>query len=341
MNAKRPYRICVLPGDGIGKEVIPATVMLLQSLPKNQIDFEFTYDEVGYGFYQKSGTPLKDETLEKVRASDAALFGAITTPPNIPDYFSVIIRLRQRLDLYSNLRPTRFYPIAGAREGVDLMIFRENTEGLYSGIERVEDDGNTAITERIITRKGSERIIRAAFEYAKKNSRKKVTLVHKANVLRESDGLFKRIGQEISSHYSSIRFEEMIVDAMAMRLIKDPENFDVIVTTNLFGDILSDEASMLCGGLGFAASGNIGDNCAIFEPVHGSAPDIAGKGIANPYATVLAAKMMLEYLDESGSAAKIDNAVIGALKVLVLTKELGGKYTTSQVIDELIKRIRE
>jgi isopropylmalate/isohomocitrate dehydrogenase-like protein len=332
------YKICVLRGDGIGKEVVEEAVRVLQSLP---IEFEFTYADIGYGCYLKKGDSLPQETLDKIEQSDSALFGAVTTPPNIPNYSSPILRLRQKLDLYINLRPIKYYPLKDARKNVDLVIFRENTEGLYSGKEREEDDGNTAITERVITRKASERIIRAAFEYALANKRKKVTLVHKANVLRLSDGLFRKIGQEISEDYPDIEYNEMIVDAMAMRLIKDPENFDVIVTTNLFGDILSDEASMLSGGLGISASGNIGKSKSVFEPVHGSAPDIAGKNIANPIAAILAAKMMLEHLGEEDQAKKIEDAVVDAIKNNKLTPELGGNLKTKEVTDHIIGELKK
>lgn len=332
------YKITVLRGDGIGKEVVGEAVRVLQAL---EIDFEFDYAGIGYDCYKETGSSLPQKTIEKVRSSDATLFGAVTTPLNIENYSSPILRLRQELQLYINLRPTKYLPVKNARPNVDLVIFRENTEGLYSRKEHTEDNGDTAITERIITRKASERIIKAAFEYAVKNNRKKVTLVHKANIMRLSDGLFKKISQEISSEYPNINYEEIIVDAMAMRLIKDPENFDIIVTTNMFGDILSDEASMLAGGLGTAASGNIGDNNAVFEPVHGSAPDIAGKGIANPIATILATKMMLNYLGENKSAEKIENAVISAIENNMLTPDLQGTLNTKQVTDYIIGELKK
>ncbi|MFH1399013.1 MAG: isocitrate/isopropylmalate dehydrogenase family protein [Candidatus Woesearchaeota archaeon] len=332
------YRICVLPGDGIGREVVPEAVRVLQGLP---LDSEFVNAEAGYQYYQENGqlTPLPDLTLEKVRTADATLFGAVTTPPNVENYFSVIVKMRQMFELYANLRPSKTVPIKGCWKNVNLVIVRENTEGLYAGRERVEDNGNTAITERVITRKGSERIIRYAFDYAIKNKRKKVTLVHKGNVLRETDGLFRKVGLEVRTNYPNIEFEEMLVDAMAMRLIKDPESFDVIVTTNLFGDILSDEASQLVGGLGLAASGNIGDQTAIFEPVHGSAPDIAGKGIANPLAAILAAKMMLDYLGEKKYALRVEKAVNWVLKQRQVTPDLGGTLNTKQVTDAVLERL--
>src|SRR5215208_5593888 len=263
------YRICLLPGDGIGPEVIDLAEQVLQAL---RLDLEFTRADIGYGAYERSGTPLPDATLEEICRSSAALFGAVTTPPNLPDYFSPVVRMRQALELYANLRPCQSIPHASSRSNVDLMIVRENTEGMYSGIERLEENGNRAVTERVITRKGSERIIRKAFELARQTDRTSIHLVHKANILRQTCRLFRSVGLEVAADYPDIVMHEMLVDTCAMELIRAPEQFDVIVTTNLFGDILSDEASMLVGGLGVACSGNIGAETAVFEPVHGSAP---------------------------------------------------------------------
>src|SRR5262245_9059052 len=255
------HRICLLPGDGIGPEVIDCAEQVLRALP---FDLEFIRADIGFGEYERSGSPLPDSTLQAIRHADATLFGAVTTPPNIPNYFSPVVRMRQSLDLYANLRPTRSIPHESSRSNIDLILVRENTEGLYSGIERLEDDGNRAITERVITRKGSERIIRKAFDLARQTNRKSVHVVHKANVLRQTCGLFRSVAFEVAKEYPDITMQEMLVDTCAMELVREPEQFEVIVTTNLFGDILSDEACMLVGGLGIAASGNIGMDAAVF-----------------------------------------------------------------------------
>jgi homoisocitrate dehydrogenase len=330
------HRICLLPGDGIGPEVISCAEQVLSALP---LEFEFSHAEIGYETYQQLGTPLPDATLEKIRTASAALFGAVTTPPNIQGYFSPVVRMRQSLDLYANLRPIRSIPHASSRPGIDLIIVRENTEGLYSGIERLEDDGNRAITERVITRKGSERIIRKAFEIARQKNRKTVHLVHKANVLRQTCGLFRSVGLEIAKENSDIEMREMLVDTCAMELVRAPEQFEVIVTTNLFGDILSDEASMLVGGLGVASSGNIGADAAVFEPVHGSAPTLVGTGKANPIATILAAAMMLDHLGEKEQALRLQIAVESSIADGQLTPDLGGVLTTDQATKSIIQRL--
>jgi len=328
------YRICLLPGDGIGPEVIGQAARVLLAL---ELDLIFEQGEIGFGAYQKLGSPLPEETLSKIRAADATLFGAVTTPPNIPGYFSPIIRLRQSLDLYANLRPCQSLPHPASRSGINLVVVRENTEDLYSGIERVEDGGNRAISEMVITRKASEKIIRKAFELAIASSYKKVTVVHKANVLRETCGLFRRVALEIAPHYPDILMEEMLVDTCAMELVRDPGQFEVIVTTNLFGDILSDEASMLVGGLGVAYSGNIGSESAVFEPVHGSAPKLAGLHKANPIATILSAVFMLEYLGEHRPAARLRQAVMETIRLGQVTEDLGGFLSTEQAAESIIQ----
>ena len=328
------YRICLLPGDGIGPEVISQAARLLLALGLN---CSFDRGEIGYGAYQKLGTPLPDETLEKIRAADANLFGAVTTPPDIAGYFSPIIRLRQSFDLYANIRPCQSLPFAGSRPGIDLVVVRENTEDLYSGIERVEDGGNRAISEMVITRKASEKIIRKAFDLAESSGFKKVTVVHKANVLRETCGLFRKVALEIAPQFPNIVMEEMLVDTCAMELVRAPEQFEVIVTTNLFGDILSDEASMLVGGLGVAYSGNIGAGAAVFEPVHGSAPKLAGLHKANPVAAILSAGLMLEYLGKAALAARLRRAVLESVRLGQTTEDLGGSLTTEQATDAVIK----
>ncbi len=331
-----PYQITLLPGDGIGPEVIAAAETVLRALP---LEWTFTRAEIGLGAYERLGTPLPESTLEAIRQSDAALFGAVTTPPNLPGYFSPVVRMRQALDLYANLRPNRSLPHPSSRQGIDLVIVRENTEGLYSGLERVEDNGNRAITERVITRRGSERIVRKAFDLARQTGRTRVHLVHKANILRQTCGLFRRVALDVAAAYPDIELAEMLVDTCAMELIRAPEQFQVIVTTNLFGDILSDEACMLVGGLGVAASGNIGAEAAVFEPVHGSAPPLVGTGKANPTAAFFAAAMMLEYLGEAQSAVRLRNAVITCIAAGETTPDLGGTLTTSEMTEAVKSRM--
>ena len=331
------YRICLLPGDGIGPEVIDCAEQVLRALP---LDWEFTHADIGYSAHERVGTSLPDSTLDEICSSSAALFGAVTTPSNLPGYFSPVVRMRQLLELYANLRPCVSIPHESSRPNIDLVIVRENTEGLYSSIERLEDDGDRAVTERVITRKGSERIIRKALDLARQTNRKSVHVVHKANVLRQTCGLFRSVALEIAKEYPDITMHEMLVDTCAMELVRAPEQFEVIVTTNLFGDILSDEACMLVGGLGVAASGNIGIDAAVFEPVHGSAPTLVGTGKANPFATFLAAAMMLDYLNESESAERLRNAVNECIANNESTPDLGGSLTTSQVTEKVKFRMQ-
>ncbi len=330
------HRICLLPGDGIGPEVIACAKDVLTALP---LDFDFTECGIGFEEYQRSGSSLPDSTLQAIRHADATLFGAVTTPPAIPNYFSPVVRMRQSLDLFANLRPTRSIPHVSSRPNIDILIVRENTEGLYSGIERVEEGGDRAVTERVITRKGSERIIRKAFNLAKQTNRGTVHVVHKANVLRQTCGLFRSIAFEIAKEYPDIELKEMLVDTCAMELVRAPEQFEVIVTTNLFGDILSDEACMFVGGLGVAASGNIGADAAVFEPVHGSAPPLVGTGQANPVAMFLATAMMLDYLNEVESAGRLQRAVNECIANLETTPDLGGSLTTREATEKVIQRL--
>ena len=327
------YRICLLPGDGIGPEVIACAKQVLTALP---MELEFSEAEIGFSAYQRLGTPLPLSTLQAIRKAHATLFGAVTTPPNIPGYFSPVVRMRQELDLYANLRPCRSISHPSSRAGIDMLIVRENTEGLYSGIERLEDEGNRAITERVITRRGSDRIVRKAFDLARLNGRKSVHVVHKANVLRLTCGLFRKVALEVAIEYPDITLIEMLVDACAMEIVRAPEQFEVIVTTNLFGDILSDEACMFVGGLGVAASGNIGLEASVFETVHGSAPTLAGKGIANPTATFLAAAMLLEHIGETGQASRLRRAVETCIASGQVTPDLGGELSTQQMTEKVI-----
>ena len=330
----KSYRICVLPGDGIGPEVVGAATRVLDAMP---LRLSYDVGDIGYGSFLKHGFSLPEETLNKVLSADATLFGAVTTPPDIPNYSSPIIRLRKTGDLYANIRPCRSVPNPISRQGIDMVIVRENTEDLYVGIERVEENGDKAIGEMVITRRGSERIARAAFDLARQRGFKKVTIVHKANVLRQTTGLFRRVAYEVAKDFPEIQAEDMLVDTCAMELIRAPEQFQVIVTTNLFGDILSDEASMLVGGLGLACSGNIGEKAAVFEPVHGSAPKLVGLGKANPMATLLSAAMMLDYLGEGEQAERLRAAVIRAIASNQTTEDLGGSLTTFQVCDAIIR----
>ena len=318
------YQIAVIPGDGIGKEVMEATISVLDEL---NIDFDYVYGIAGDECNEEHGTPLPQETIDIIRDSDACLFGAAGETAA-----DVIVKIRQEMKMFANLRPVKSYPnTKSVFENVDFMIVRENTEGLYiANQEEESEDG--AIAKRIITREAEERIINYAFQYAKDNNRTKVTAVHKANVLKKTDGLFKEIFYEVAEKYPDIDTEDFYVDATAMYLVTQPQEFQVIVTTNLFGDILSDEGAGLVGGLGLTPSANIGADGALFEPVHGSAPDIAGQQKANPIAMMLSAIMMLRYLGENEAANKFDAAI---LKVLnegkTLTSDLGGSATTIEV----------
>ena len=273
------YQIAVIPGDGIGKEVMEATISVLDEL---DVDFDYIYGIAGDECNEEHGTPLPQETIDIVRDSDACLFGAAGETAA-----DVIVKIRQEMKMFANLRPVKSYPNTKSLfENVDFMIVRENTEGLYIA-DQEEETEDGAIAKRVITREAEERIIDYAFQYAKDNNRTKVTAVHKANVLKKTDGLFKEIFYEVSEKYPDIDTEDFYVDATAMYLVTQPQEFQVVVTTNLFGDILSDEGAGLVGGLGLIPSANIGADGALFEPVHGSAPDIAGQQKANPIAMLL------------------------------------------------------
>jgi homoisocitrate dehydrogenase len=274
--------------------------------------------------------------LNSIQTSDAALLGAVTTPPAIAGYFSPVVRMRQALDLYANVRPCRSLDHPSSRQGIDLVIVRENTEGLYSGIERLEADGERAVSERVITRRASRRIIQKAFGLARQEKRHKVTVVHKANVLRQTCGLFRQVALETASDYPDIALEEMLVDTCAMELIRQPEQFEVIVTTNLFGDILSDEACMLVGGLGVAYSANLGAATAVFEPVHGSAPNIAGQHKANPAAALFSTAILLSHIGEAAWASKLSEAIRTCIARGAVTPDMGGNMTTEQMTGEVL-----
>ncbi len=320
-------KVCLIPGDGVGNEVIPAAAEVLAALG---LRIEFTEAHAGFEYFKQSGDAIPDATLAAVEDCGVALFGATSSPSTkVQGYRSPILALRKAFDLYANLRPVQSLPGKFSRPNLDLLIVRENTEGLYAGRERL--DGDTAIAERVITRQGSTRIAKMAFEQARKRNQHSVTVVHKANVLKVTDGLFRECALEVAKDYPEITMKEMLVDAMAMRLVRDPENFDVLVTTNLFGDILSDEASALIGGLGVAPSANIGEKVAVFEPVHGSAPDIAGQGVANPIGAILSAALLLDHIGQGAQADRVRQAVNETVKQSVLTKDLGGTATTRDV----------
>ena len=321
------YKIAEIPGDGIGPDVIAAAVKVLETLEETRdLSFEFNRLVVGDELKERTGVALPPGTIDEIRKADVALFAAVGDTAR-----EVILPIRQQLDLYVNLRPAKVYPnVPHLKEDVDIVMVRENTEGIY---KMIGDRGDGwGINVRVITAKASERIARYAFEYAVKYDRKLVTSVHKSNVLNYSCGVFQEACQRVAEEYPNVEFNEVLVDACAMRLILRPEAFDVIVTTNLFGDILSDEAAGLVGGLGMTPSGNIGDDHAMFEPIHGTAPRLAGTGRANPMATILSAGMMLDWLGEKDSAAVIEKAVIDVLKeAKTLTPDLGGSAKTMDV----------
>ncbi len=328
------YDIAIISGDGIGQEVMESAEYLLDKL---DINFNFKYGEAGFECFNKNGTTLPEETIKIAKSSDATLFGASTSTPGQP---SPIINLRKELDVYANLRPIKSYKgVKSIKDNIDFIIVRENTEGLYCQIEYEDDD--RIIAERIITRKASEKISEIAFKLAKRRKKQnKVTCVHKSNVLKKTDGVFKESFYKVAKKYPQITTQDFYVDATAMYLITNPLNFDVIVSSNLFGDILSDESAGLVGGLGLAPSGNIGDENGLFEPVHGSAPDIAGKNIANPCSMILSTSMMLDYIGEKETALQINNAVENVVaKGKVLTPDLGGKSKTMEMTEAIVKEV--
>jgi len=337
------YRITLIPGDGIGPSIVEAAVQVIEAT-----GVKITWDRqlAGMAAVDHCGNPLPDETLDSIRANRLCFKGPLTTPVG-GGYRSVNVTLRQAFNLYANVRPAvSFEGTDTLYKNVNLMTVRENTEGLYAGIEHfIQVDGEKIAAESmaIVTRKGSERIIRYAFEYARKAQRKKVTLVHKANILKCTSGLFLEIGREIAKEYPDIEFDDRIVDACCMQLVMKPDSFDVIVTTNLFGDILSDLAAGLIGGLGLTAGANIGTDAAIFEAVHGSAPDIADKGIANPTAMILAGAMMLEHLGETAAARKIEQAVRDVIREgQTVTPDLkpGSPHGTRDIAEAIIARVK-
>lgn len=330
------YNITLIPGDGIGPEVMTAAKDVIDA---SGVEINWEIAEAGAKVIQEYGTPLPDYVIESIKKNKVAIKGPVTTPVG-KGFRSVNVGLRQALDLYANVRPVKTYTgIPSRYENVDLVIVRENTEGLYAGIEhKVGEEAAESI--KIITKKASDRIVEFAFDLAEKQSRKTVTAVHKANIMKLSDGLFLKCAKEVSEKHKSIEFSDMIVDAMSMRLVQTPENYDVLVMPNLYGDILSDMASGLVGGLGVVPGANIGHEMAVFEAVHGSAPDIAGQNIANPTAAILTGVMMLKYLGEYEAAEKIDNAVAEVLKEgKVVTSDLGGTAKTMEFAQEVINKM--
>ncbi len=360
------YRIALLPGDGVGRDVMEAAVVVLG---KTGLDAAFINGDIGWEFWRREGNPLPDRTLKLLRETDACLFGAITSKPKEDaaaelapqlrgkgySYFSPIVRLRQEFDLYTNLRPCKAYagnPL-NYRDDIDLVIFRENTEGMYAGVEfhplpaAVRDAlmvhpkmkafkdtplDEIAVSTRIMTKKGCRRIVKAAFEYARSNKRRSVTIVEKPNVLRETGGLMLTVSREVAREYPEVEFKEANVDAMCMWLVKNPHDYDVLVAENLFGDIISDLAAQLVGGLGFASSGNIGDRYAVFEPTHGSAPKYAGLYKVNPMAMLLAVQLMLGWLGEKEKAQSLEAAIAAVIKEgKFRTYDMGGASTTLEV----------
>ena len=300
------HRVTLIPGDGIGPEVITATRQVLEA---TGVEFDWDIQEAGTDVMERYGTPLPEALLASIRANKVALKGPITTPVGT-GFRSVNVAIRKALDLYANVRPARYMEgIPGFYKHVDLVVVRENTEGLYAGIEHDVIPDQAAESIRIITRRGSERIVRFAFEYARANARHKVTAVHKANILKATGGLFLRVAQQVADDYPDIAFEDRIVDNMCMQLVQRPQEYDVLVTPNLFGDIVSDLCSGLVGGLGMAPGVNFGDQLAVFEPVHGSAPMYGGQNKANPIATILSGAMMLRHLGEHPAAGRVEAAV--------------------------------
>lgn len=363
------YRIAWMPGDGVGNDVMEAAKVVLDALKLNAT---YVPADIGWEFWCKEGNPLPDRTLKTLRETDCGLFGAITSKPRdeaaaelAPElqgkgllYSSPIVGLRQKFNLRTNLRPCKAYPgnPLNYKDDIDLVVFRENTEDLYSGVEYhpLPDELRASLTKfnkkmakfepipaediaiscRIVTRQASRNIVTAAFEYAKKFGYKSVTVVEKPNVIRETSGMMVRCAREVANKYLGIELWETNIDAMCMWLVKNPQTYGVLVSSNMFGDIISDLCAQLVGGLGFASSGNIGDDYAVFEPTHGSAPKYAGQYKVNPMAMLLTVKLMLDWLNETGMAARLENAIAGVIKAgKVRTYEMGGTNTTMDVAE--------
>ena len=369
------YKIAWLPGDGVGNDVMEAAKIVLDKL---SFDAEYIHGDIGWEFWKAEANPLPDRTIDLLKNTDVALFGAITSMPKeeaenelAPElqgkghvYSSPIVRLRQEFNLRTNLRPCKAYPgnPLNYKEGIDIVVFRENTEDLYSGVEfhplpdevrevikkhnpkmaRFDSSSSDdiAVSLRIITRKACRNIITDAFEFAKKSGRKSVTVVEKPNVIRETSGLMVRTAREMAKNYPGIELWETNIDAMCMWLVKNPMDYSVLVTSNMFGDIVSDLCAQLVGGLGFAASGNIGDKYAVFEPTHGSAPKYAGQHKVNPMAMLLTTKMMFDYLNETDKAQALEGAIADVIKEgKVRTYDMGGKNTTLEIAEAVANKL--
>ena len=331
------HTVTLLPGDGIGPEITEATKLVLAAAGA---PLEWEVVNAGEGALKECGTLLPDEALESIRKNKVALKGPLTTPVGT-GFRSVNVALRKVFDLYANVRPARTYPGVKSRyENVDLVVVRENTEDLYAGVEHMVGE-DAAESIKIITRKNSARIVRFAFEYAVREGRRKVTAVHKANIMKCTDGLFLEVAREVAAGYPRIEFEDRIVDNMCMQLVQKPDQYDVLVAPNLYGDIISDLCAGLVGGLGVAPGANIGEGAAIFEPVHGSAPKYAGLNRANPAAMILSAVMMLKHLGEERTAKAIHTALVKVLaEGKTVTPDLGGTATTMQMAEAVAARIK-
>ena len=327
------YKVTLIPGDGSGPEVIAAAKRVVEA---TGVAIQWEQAEAGAAMIEKCGTPLPDETIESIRRNGVALKGPVTTPVGT-GFRSVNVAMRKIFDLYANVRPAKTYPGVITRfENIDLVVVRENTEDLYAGIEHMVGE-DAAESIKLITRKGCERIIRYAFDFAVREGRKKVTAVHKANIMKCTDGMFLDIARQIAKEYPQIEFNDSIVDAMCMRLVMHPEDYDVLVCPNLYGDIVSDLCAGLVGGLGLTPSANIGVSGAIFEPIHGSAPDIAGQHKINPTAAILSASLMLAHLGEAKAAADIEQAVTKVISEgKTLTQDMGGTASTEEFADAVI-----
>ena len=330
--------VAVIKGDGIGPEIMDATLQVLDAL---ECGLTYEFIDAGLVALDKHGTLIPQASLDAIEKHGIALKGPLTTPIG-KGFSSINVQLRRHFDLYANVRPAISFPGTRSRyDDIDMITVRENTEGAYlSDGQEMIDDGNTGISVIKVTRQGSERIVRYAFELAKQNGRKKVTAVHKANIIKTSSGLFLDVARDIASEYPEIEFQEMIVDNACMQLVMNPHQFDVVVTTNLFGDILSDLCAGLIGGLGVAPGANIGEHGGLFEAVHGSAPDIAGKGIANPTAIMLAGAMMLDYMEQHDKAKRLRRTVRHVVgQGEIVTPDLGGRASTTEFTDELIRHL--
>jgi isocitrate/isopropylmalate dehydrogenase len=347
------YRVCRIPGDGIGHDVMEAANIVLEGM---KLPIEWIDAEAGWCCWEKYGNTVPEDTWKALESTDCCLFGAITSKPGIPGFRSAILQIRQRFDLYLNMRPIRAYPgnPLNYRDDIDLMIFRENTEGLYVGVEYypLPDEiknlqamakfarKDSSVSFNVFTRSGCNRIMRAAFGYARKFGKKRVTVVHKANVIRVTFGMWLEEARKVAADYPEIELEEANVDAMAMWLIKQPQTYEVLVCSNMFGDILSDLAGQLVGGLGFASSANVGDKYALFEPTHGSAPKYAGQYKVNPMAMLLSTKAMLDWLGETKLAKRLETGIAEVIEEgRIRTYDMGGSNTTLEVASQVTTKL--